>query len=72
MLFNKKVVPTLESLFEIFALSKEDVLHPTSFKSITRFQQKDKSLNGIAKEKPNGADKTYSLIFRHEKILISN
>ena len=41
---NNKVEPTLESLSENFALNKEDVLHPTSFKTIMRFQQKDKSL----------------------------
>ena len=32
--------PTLESLSENFTLNKEDVLHPTSFKTIMRFQQK--------------------------------
>ena len=48
-----KVEPTLESLSEHFALNKEDVLHPTSFKTIMRFQQKDKSLIQIAKEKPD-------------------
>ena len=50
---DKRVEPTLESLNEHFALNKEDVLHPTSFKTIMRFQQKDKSLIEIAKEKPN-------------------
>ena len=49
---NNRVEPSLESLSEHFALSKEDVLHPTSFKTIMRFQQKDKSLIQIAKEKP--------------------
>ena len=47
---NNKVEPTLESLSEIFALNKEDVLHPTSFKTIMRFQQKDNSLIEIAKK----------------------
>ena len=50
---NNKVGPTLESLSENFDLNKEDVLHPTGFKTIMRFQQKDKSLIEIAKEKPN-------------------
>ena len=50
---NNKVEPTLDSLSENFALNKEDVLHPTSFKTIMRIQQKDKSLIEMAKEKPN-------------------
>ena len=50
---NNKVEPTLESLSENFALNKEDVLHPTSFKTIMRFKQKNKFLIEIAKEKPN-------------------
>ena len=41
---NNKVEPTLKSLSENFALNKEDILHPTSFKTIMRFQQKVKSL----------------------------
>ena len=41
---NNKIKPTLECLSENFALNKEDVLHPTSFKTIMRFQQKDKFL----------------------------
>ena len=49
---KNKVEPTLESLTENFTLNKEDVLHPTSFKAIMRFQQKDKSLIEIAEEKP--------------------
>ena len=67
---DNKVVPTLESLIEKVALNNEDVLHPTSYKTFMRFQQKDKSLIEIAKEKPkdysikqfHGADKVYSLI----------
>ena len=31
---NNKVEPTLESLSENFALTKEDVLHPTCFKLV--------------------------------------
>ena len=50
---NNKVEPTLENLSEHFALNNEDVLHPTSFKTIMRFQQKDKSLIEIVKEKPD-------------------
>ena len=41
---NNKGKPTLESLSENFAVNKEYVLHPTSFKTIMKFQQKDKSL----------------------------
>ena len=35
---NNKLEPFLESLSENFALNKKDVLHPTSFKTIMRFQ----------------------------------
>ena len=49
---SNKVEPTLESLSENFALNKEDILHPTSFKTIMRFQHGNKSLIEIAKEKP--------------------
>ena len=67
---HNDVEPSLESLSENFALNKEDVLHPTSFKAIMRFQQKDKSVIDIAKEKSNdysikqfhGVGKMYSLI----------
>ena len=48
---NNKIEATLESLSENFALNKENVLHPTSFKTIMRFQHNDKSLVEIAKEK---------------------
>ena len=50
---NNKIEPPLESLSENFALNKEDVLNPTNFKTIIRFQQKDKSLIEIAKDKPH-------------------
>ena len=49
-----KVQPALDSLSENFAFNKEDVLHPISFKTIMRFQQMDKSLIEIAKEKVRG------------------
>ena len=49
---NDKVEPTLESLSENFSLNKEDVLCPTSFKTLMRFQLQDKSLIVIAMEKP--------------------
>ena len=40
---NHNVEPTLESVSENFALNNEDILHLTSsFKTIMRFQQKDK------------------------------
>ena len=47
------VESNFENLGQTFALNKEDVLHPSGFKTIVRFQQKDKSLIEIAKEKPN-------------------
>ena len=63
-----------------FALNKEDVLHPTSFKTIMRFQQKDESLIEKAKKTHNnysikqfhGADSMYSIICKHRKIVIPN
>ena len=75
---NNKVESHLESLSENFALNKEDVLHPTSFKTNMRFQHNDKSPIEIFKEKPkdysikqfHGSGKTYSLICRHGKIVI--
>ena len=75
---NNKIEPTFENLSENFGFNKRDVLHPTSLETIKRFQQKDKSLIEIAKEKPNdysikqfhGVGKMYPLIRRHEKIVI--
>ena len=75
---NNKVETTLESLSENFVLNNEDVLHPTSFKTIIRFQQKYKSLIEIVKEKPDdcsikqfhGVGKKYSLICRRGKTVI--
>ena len=49
---NNKVESTIESVSENFALNNEDVLYPTSFKTILRFQWKDKSLIEISKEEP--------------------
>ena len=64
----------MESLSEHFPLNKEDVLHPTSFKTIMRFQQKDKSLiekpDDYSIKQCNGAGKKYSLIGRRRKIVI--
>ena len=50
---NNKVEPPSECLSENknFALNNEDVLYPTRFKTIMKFQQKDKSLIEIAKGK---------------------
>ena len=50
---KKEVDLVLESLSENFALNKKDVLYPISFKTMIIFQQKDKSLIQITKEKPN-------------------
>ena len=50
---NNKAEPTLESRSVNFALNKEDILHPTSFKTIMRFKQMHKSLIEIAKTKSN-------------------
>ena len=75
---NDKVEPTLESLSQNFALNKENILHPTSFKTIMRSQQYDKFPIEIAKEKPKDfyikqfhrAGETYSLFCKHRKIMI--
>ena len=75
---NKKIESILDSLSENFFFNKEDVLHPTSFKTIIRFQLKDKSLIEITEKKHkdysinqfHGAGKTYSLICRHRKNVI--
>ena len=48
---SNEAYPTLESLSENFALNKEDIHLPASFKTIMRFQQKDISAIKIAKEK---------------------
>ena len=61
--YNNKAELTLESLNENSNLNKEDILHPNSFKTIMRFQQKDKSLSKIAKENP----KDYSIKHFHGK-----
>ena len=69
---------SLDKTSENFTLNEKDVLHTTSFKSITRFQQQDKSLIEIVKEKPNkysikrfhGAGKMYPLICKHGGIVI--
>ena len=54
---NNIVEPTLESLCKNIALNKEDILHHTSFKTIMRFREKDKSLVETVKEYP----KDYSI-----------
>ena len=59
---DDKVEPTLEKISEDFALNKEEVLHPTSFNTNMSYQQKDKSLINIAKEKSND----YSIKQFHE------
>ena len=41
---DNKVEPTLESLIENFALNKEGIFPPTSFKLIMTFQQKEIAL----------------------------
>ena len=47
---NKNIEQALDIFSKSFALDNEDILYPTSFKTIMRFQQKDKSLIEIAKE----------------------
>jgi len=66
-----------QSLAEHFALEEEDILHPTSYKTIIRYQQQDKNLIKIAKQNNDysikhfhGADKKYSLICRKHRIVI--
>ena len=39
-----------QSLAEHFALEEEDILHPTNYKTIMRYQQQDKNLIKIAKQ----------------------
>ena len=48
---NNKVESFLHSLSENYLLNHKNILHPTSFKTIMRFQQKVKSLIEITKEK---------------------
>ena len=66
-----------QSLAEHFALEEEDILHPTNYKTIMRYQQQDKNLIKIAKQNNDysikhfhGADKKYSLICRKHRIVI--
>ena len=66
-----------QSLAEHFALEKEDLSHPTNYKSIMKSQQQDKTLIETAKldkkysiKHFHGADKKYSLICRNNKIVI--
>ena len=73
----KPIEANMQSLAEHFALEEEDILHPTSYKTIMQYQQKDKHLIKITKEKSDysiktfhGADKKYSLICRNNKIVI--
>ena len=66
---------------EHFTLNRNDLLdylYPVNYKTIMKFQQKDKTLIETAKIKTNsysikhfhGADKKYSLICRKDKIVI--
>ena len=73
----KPITADAQSLAEHFALEEEDILHPTSYKTIMRYQQLDKPLIKLAKTDKNysikqfhGADKKYSLICRKHKIVI--
>ena len=66
-----------QTLAEQFAIEKEDLSHPTSYKSIMKSQQLDKTLIETAKldkkysiKHFHGADKKYSLICRNNKIVI--
>ena len=45
---NNKIEPNLNSLSDNFTLENDDILYPTSFKTIIRLQQQDKSLIEIA------------------------
>ena len=67
----------MSSLADHFSLEKEDVPHPVNYKTITRYQQKDKPLIETAKLKNDysikhfsWADKKYSLIYKKHKIVI--
>ena len=68
---------------EHFALDKNDLpdyLHPVNYKTIMKFQQKDKTPIETAKMKTNsysikhchGTGKIHSLICRKDKIVIPN
>jgi len=69
---TKPVKAEVHALAKHFALTKEDapnMAHPTNYKTIMKFQQKDKSLIETAKKNKNfkvkqfhGAGKNYSLI----------
>ena len=77
-----KVKPTMTSMAEHFALSNKDLpkeVHPTNYKTIMRYQQKDKNLVKILKSNNQkdyslkhftGAGKQYSLICYKGKIVI--
>ena len=68
---TKPVKAEVHALAEHFALTKEDapdMAHPTNYKTIMEFQQKDKNLLETAKKNKkfkvkqfHGAGKTYSL-----------
>ena len=53
-----------QSLAEHFALEEEDILHPTSYKTIMHYQQLDKPLIKLAKD-----DKHYDKNIRFSSML---
>ena len=77
---TEPVKAEVHALAEHFALTKEDapeIAHPTNYKTIMKFQQKDKSLLETAKKNKNfkinqfhGAGKSYSLICFNNKIVV--
>ena len=50
---TKPITADAQSLAEHFALEEEDILHPTSYKTIMRYQQLDKPLIKLAKNDKN-------------------
>ena len=61
------VPATAHKMAEHFALEEEDIFHPTSYKTILRYQQKDIAQSKIAKEHKDfsikhfhGSDKKYN------------
>ena len=67
----------IKAVNEHYGLDDEDISHPTNYKTIMRYQQKDQELIKIAQSNKDysvqhfhGADKKYSLICRNRKIVI--
>ena len=67
----------IESVNEYYGLEDENISHPTDYKTIMQYQQKDKNLIKILQNNKDysiqnfhGADEKYFLICRNRKNLI--